>query len=395
MAAAGGVAALALPGSAHASADRPDTSALRYAQGVSAPVAAAAVPRGDAAEATVHAVRAAAEAATDFSWLSRGDSVLVKPVCNSGNSYPATTDPVALRAMIGLLYERGAGRVIVADMSGVQFVRFSKDHLEGSTRKLMEQSGMAAAIREAGAELQAFEEAGWGGFFAETPRATDHWSEPLMLPNVLREVDHVVLMPRCARHLLAGSTLGLKAAVGWWRHDSRLEYHRDAGSFSAKTADANSVPTLEAKQRLVLTSATKVLTTFGPDEGYVGAPATGIVFASEGVVAHDMVSLAWLVENRLATPSGERDGALDDPHTSALFVNLANRVVVNFLGGLGQVLRTQNLARFDLDTVWDDRVLRRAFDSFGGVPRVELIDADGTLPADLRRRLSAAVSLPA
>jgi uncharacterized protein (DUF362 family) len=53
-----------------------------------------------------------------------------------------------------------------------------------------------------------------------------------MLPQVLKEADHVVLMPRCARHLLASSTLGLKAAVGWWRHDSRLEYHGKAGSFS-------------------------------------------------------------------------------------------------------------------------------------------------------------------
>ena len=47
---------------------------------------------------------------------------------------------------------------------------------------------------------------------------------------------------------------GLKAAVGWWRHDSRLEYHRDAGTFSEKTADANAVPTIINKQRLVLTS---------------------------------------------------------------------------------------------------------------------------------------------
>ena len=84
-----------------------------------------------------------------------------------------TTDPVALRAMIGLLRERGARRVIVADMSGVQFVRFGKDHLSGSTRELMETAGMARAAREAGAEVHGFEEAGWDGFFAAASRTPD------------------------------------------------------------------------------------------------------------------------------------------------------------------------------------------------------------------------------
>ena len=48
----------------------------------------------------------------------------------------------------------------------------------------------------------------------------------------------------------------------------------------------------------MLTSATKLLTTFGPDDGHVSEPETGLVLASTDVVAHDMVSLAWLIENR-------------------------------------------------------------------------------------------------
>jgi hypothetical protein len=31
---------------------------------------------------------------------------------------------------------------------------------------------------------------------------------------MLKEVDHVVLRARCSRHVLAGSTLALKSAVG-------------------------------------------------------------------------------------------------------------------------------------------------------------------------------------
>jgi uncharacterized protein (DUF362 family) len=369
--------------------------ALAYPGEDATPVIAAGVARGAGEEATERAVRAAALAATDFSWLGRGDTVLVKPVCNSGNAYPATTDPLALRAMIALLRERGAGRVIVADMSGIEFVRFSRDHLRGSTRELMHQNRMAQTVEAAGGEVHAFEEAGWDAFFEDRPAARGSWVGPILLPNVLEQADHVVLMPRCARHLLAGSTLGMKAAVGWWRHDARLEYHRDAATLLEKTADANTVPSVNAKQRLVLTSATKVLTTFGPDQGYVAEPETGLVIASTSLVAHDMVSLAWLLENRRAMPAAERDGVFDDPNRSAVLVNFVNRIVTAWLGGVGAALRAQWLSRHDLRSIWDDRVLRRAFDVHGGVPRVELVGADASLPAPLRERLSAGVALPA
>jgi uncharacterized protein (DUF362 family) len=354
-------------------------------------VAIAGVPRGAPPEDTVRAVRAAALAATDFSWLSRGDTVLIKPASNSGNVYPATTDPVAVRAMIGLLQEHGAGRVIVADMAGVQFLRFYRDGLDGSTRELMHQNGLAPAAEEAGAEVHAFEEAGWDGFFEATPESVGAWKAPVMLPVVLQEVDHIVLMPRTARHVLAGSTLGLKSAVGWWRHDSRLEYHRDAGTFSEKTADANRVRAITDKQRLVLSSATKVLTTFGPDSGHIAVPETGIVFASTDLIAHDMISLAWLLENRAAMAPAEREGFVDDPNTSETLVNLANRMITHWLGGFGEALRAERLRRYDLNRLEDDRVLMRAF-ATSGRPGLELIDADGSLPDRVRSELVARTS---
>ncbi|MCP5055329.1 MAG: DUF362 domain-containing protein [bacterium] len=382
--AAAGACAAVLPEPSRATAEPTGTYALRG----QAPVAVAGVARGAPAEETLRAVRAAALAATDFAWLSRGDTVLLKPACNSGNVYPATTDPLAIRAMIGLLKERGAGRVIVADMAGVQFVRFYQDSLRGSTRELMERNGLAKATEEAGGELHAFEEAGWDAFFEDTLVAGGSWKASVMLPAILNEVDHVVLMPRTARHLLAGSTLGLKAAVGWWRHDSRLEYHRDAGTFAEKTADANTVRAVADKQRLVLSSATKVMTTFGPDNGFVAEPETGIVFASPDLVAHDMISLAWLIENRAAMDPATRDGVFDDPNSSELYANLANRMVTTWLGGIGEAFRMERLRRHDLNRIEDDRVLARAF-ATGGRPTLELLDADGSLPEALRNQLVA------
>lgn len=353
-------------------------------------VALAGVRRGARPQEVGAALRRAVLATTDLSWLSRGDTVLIKPVCNSGNDYPATTDPLALHEMIVLLRQHGAGRVVVADMSGVQFVRFSQDSLSGSTRALMQNNGIHAAVEAAGGEIHCFEEQGWDAFYDETPRSGENWRRPLMLPSILREVDHVVLMPRCSRHLLAGSTLGLKAAVGWWRHDSRLEYHHDARTFAEKTAESNTAPTLLDKQRLVVSSATKVLTTFGPDEGHVQEPDTGLIIASQSVVAHDMVSLAWLIENRRLTPASAKDGVFDDPNQSGLFASSANRVVNLWLGGVGKALSADGLDPWSIDTVWHDKVLNRAFQVFGGVPALELADANAAVPAEIVHSLAAA-----
>ena len=139
-----------------------------------APVFLAGTGRGGV-EQIRSAIRAAAEAATDFSWLSRGDPVFIKPVLNSGHPYPHTTSPLAVGAIIELLREKGAGRIVVGDMSGIEHVKLSRGGVRGSTLRLMEASGMAAAVLAAGGELYAFEEGGWDGFYAEPPAAGAHW----------------------------------------------------------------------------------------------------------------------------------------------------------------------------------------------------------------------------
>jgi len=290
---AAGVSVLAVcPSTRSAAASQIPMKEKKLAPGSPAKVYLSGIKKGADEKKIKLAVRSSAEAATDFSWLSKGDSVFIKPASNSGNPYPATTSPIAIAAMVELLREKGAGRVIVGDMSGVQYVRFTPTSLRGSSRKLMEASGMAKVVVAAGAELHFFEESGWNSFYEDVPATGTYWKRPLMMPNILKEVQHIVLMPRCARHLLAGSTLGMKAAVGYWRHDTRLEYHRDAATLQEKTAEGNTVETLRTKQRLVISAADKILTVFGPDSGYVFEPGNGLVIASQSVVAHDMVSLA-------------------------------------------------------------------------------------------------------
>ena len=362
------------------------------ARGMDATVFLAGVSGGAAEETVRHAVRAAAEAASDYSWLSRGDSVFIKPVLNSGNPYPATTSPAAIGAMIDLLRDRGAGRVVVGDMSGIEHVKLSPEKLSGSSRRLMEASGMARSVLAAGGELHFFEEAGWHAFHEEAPAAGSHWKTGIMMPDILKQMDHIVLMPRCARHVLAGSTLGLKAVVGYWRTDTRLEYHREASTLQEKTAEGNTVETLREKQRLVVTAADKILATFGPDDGYVFEPETGLVIASSSLLAHDMVSLAWLLENRQIMPSSKKDGFMD---TSRLVARMGNRYVVSMLGGIGQALFSETFTKDDIRTIWDDRALMHACRISGGIPGVVIEPVDGNVQEDLRKRLAETTALPA
>ena len=379
-------AAAAMPSGLARAAEKP------LGSGPEAKVSIAGVSRGANEAELITTIRQAAEAATDFSWLSRGDSILIKPVVNSGNAYPATTNPAGMKALIGLLKEKGARRIIVSDMSGIEHVKLLPEKLRGSTRDLMKSCGIAQAVVEAGGELHFPEEAGWQSFFEDGPVSGSNWKNGIMMPKIIQEVDHVVLLPRCSRHALAGATLGMKAAVGYWRTDSRLEYHHDAATFHEKTAEANLVTSLKEKQRLTLTVANKIQATFGPDKGYVVVPDIGLIFASESLVAHDMISLAWLLDSRLNVPE-EQQKVYQDPYQSQFIVNLANRWVVNLLGGIGQAAGAEKLLRNDLETIWDDRVLRWAFELFDGVPQLRFIEANSSVPTEVRRRLTSMTTL--
>jgi uncharacterized protein (DUF362 family) len=348
-------------------------------------VCLAGLTRGATEEVYKTTVRQSALAASNFSWLSRGDAVFIKPALNSGKPYPFTTSPAAVSSLIELLKEKGAGRVIVGDMSGIEQVKLTPKGLSGSTRKLMEASGMAKAVQAVGGEIHFFEESGWTAFYEDPMTKGTHWKGGLMMPKILQEVDHIILMPRCGRHVLAGSSLGLKAAVGYWRTDTRLEYHRDAATFHEKTAEANTARTLLKKQRLVLTAADQILTTFGPDQGYIHHPELGLIIASESIVAHDMVSLAWLLETRNQIPVDEKNGFLDN---SWLVAGFANRWVVSKLGGWRAAFSADRLIKNTLTTIWDDRVLNHAYRLLGARPRVIIEAVNRLLPNELKNHLS-------
>ncbi len=345
-------------------------------------VAVAAIPKGADAETVITAVKSVAAAATDFAWLSRGNVVFIKPAANSANRYPATTSPLAIRAMVRLLREKGAGRVIVGDRPGVQSVFQDAERQRGSSREVLRANGLQQAALDSGAEIHYFDEAGWNAYFADALAHENHWKGELLLPNILNQVDHIISLPRVSRHALAGATLGLKSAVGWPRDDCRLELHRDAQSFYEKTAEINDARTLREKLRLTLSVATKVQTTFGPDRGFAAEPDPGLIFGSESLMGHDMVALSWLLWNRENTTPTAQLSWFKDPYVT--YPGAMNRIFVGTIWGVGAFFQTESYASIPIGSVRTDPVLARAASIWGGLPRLEVQDVSGVLPKSIR-----------
>jgi uncharacterized protein (DUF362 family) len=243
-------------------------------------------------------IDAVLDATTNFSWLSKGDRILIKLALNSGNEYPATTDPWALAQVVRILKSKGAGEILVGDQSGIQAVQWNRDSKRGSSRELCQSTGLLQAIEASGASPVFFEEAGYDAYIQTSPPGNHHWETPLWIPSIVNQVDHIIFMPRVSSHVMGEITSGMKLCVGFLREDSRRVFHSGGENFFAMYEEIAQVPEISSRLRLIITSGRKVLTTIGPDFGDVAEPEYGLVFASQDLLANEILSYAWLMWNR-------------------------------------------------------------------------------------------------
>ncbi len=276
------------------------TSAARAAS-----VASGWIPKGEHENAG-DLFQRVVEAATDFSWLSPGDRVFIKLSLNSGNRYPASTDPWALAEMIRILQEKGAGRIIVGDKSGPG-VNWTPPERRGSSREFADTAGLLPVILEHNAQAVFFEERGWDAYVETAPSGDHHWEVPLLVTDTVEQADHIIYMPRVGSHSLGEATLGIKLAVGFLRDDIRRMFHNAGGeNFYRMYEEINHVPEIESRRRLIVSTGWQVLSMGGPNAGTTTEPDYGLVLASEDLLAHEMLSYAWLQWNReVATPPDE------------------------------------------------------------------------------------------
>ncbi len=240
--------------------------------------------------------KATVEAVTDFKWLSGSDTVLLKLALNSGNPYPFTTDPIHLSFMIDLLKSKMPDcRIIIGDESSIMYT----DSI--SSRELFEQSGLSEAIDGKDVQLFFFDEGEYKETdpnAAENPNYMSYWKSPIKITKLLDEVDHIIYLPRVANHMMAGETFGFKLAVGFLAPDSRAIGLHGNINLHETYQEINHIPEIENKFRFVISSGTKLVTTSGPDKGTIVEPEVGLIFASDDILAHDLLAGAWLEANR-------------------------------------------------------------------------------------------------
>jgi hypothetical protein len=118
-----------------------------------------------------------------------------------------------------------------------------------------------------------------------------------------------------------------------------------------------------------------------------------LVIASRSVIAHDLISLAWLIVHWRQAPWLNRQ-ALTDPNSNRFVTNVANRVVCGILGGWKWSFSAESMKNSPLPNIWRDRTLRRACELMGGVPDIQLLPTQSDLSPQLLAELAAMVALP-
>jgi uncharacterized protein (DUF362 family) len=203
-----------------------------------------------------------------------GKSVLLKPNIVSGALSPATTNPKVVAAVAKILYESGARRVLVGDMSA--FIKLP-------TRRNMENTFIKTMAEEAGAELIPFEEGGWVS--VEIPGG--QYLKKVCVTEILYKVDRVISLPVIKTHRSAVYSIALKNVVGT-THFWQRPYLIDRGHWQEVIAELNLVwcPDLH------IVDGTRVMVEEGPWEGRTAEP--NLIIATGDRIAADVVGLGVL-----------------------------------------------------------------------------------------------------
>jgi uncharacterized protein (DUF362 family) len=156
--------------------------------------------------------------------IEKGDEIWLKPNFNTGDTPPGSSDTGFVKAVIELLVEKGAGKVIVGESS----------MMSASTRKIFQETDMLRRAEEAGAEVVFFDEGKW--VKVETGGKC---LRKVSLPEKALDAKKLIYVCCMKTHKWAKFTLSLKLAVGFMKPSERTLLHLK--HIEEKIADLNLV----------------------------------------------------------------------------------------------------------------------------------------------------------
>ncbi|HSR33475.1 MAG TPA: DUF362 domain-containing protein [Anaerolineae bacterium] len=197
-----------------------------------------------------------------------GDEILLKPNFNTADPPPASSDPLFVKAVIELLYESGAGQVIVGESSMAS----------RSTRETLRSAGMLQATEEAGAKVVVFEDEEW-----VSVQTGGRFLKKVALARTVLEAKKIVYLPCLKTHRFADFTMSLKLAMGFVRPRDRLAMH--ARNLREKLVDLN----LVVAPHLIIIDGRRCFISGGPMKGDLREP--NCILASGDRIAIDVEAL--------------------------------------------------------------------------------------------------------
>jgi uncharacterized protein (DUF362 family) len=215
--------------------------------------------------------------------VEKGDEILLKPNYNSADRSPASSDPDFVKTVIELLYEYGAGKVVLGE-SSMQTL---------STRRVVEKTGTLLKAKEAGADLVFFDEGKW-----VKVDINGEYLKSVSLPEKALQMKKVVYCCCMKTHFRADFTLSLKLAFGFVKGSERFEFH--LRHLKEKIVDLN----LAVHPDLIIMDGRKCFITGGPFIGEVREP--NVILASGDRISID-------VEGIKVIESFEGANLKDDP----------------------------------------------------------------------------------
>ena len=200
--------------------------------------------------------------------IEKGDQVLLKPNFNSAGPPPASSDPEFLKAIVELLFEHGAGKVILGESSWQGL----------ATRKALEKTGTLAALKDTGAEIAFFDEEK----YVKVNVGGEYLKHVSLAERAVR-ADKIIYSCCMKTHFRADFSLSLKLAFGFTKKSERLEFH--IKHLKEKLVDLN----LVVHPNLIIMDGRKCFIKGGPFSGEVRNP--NVILASGDRVAIDVESI--------------------------------------------------------------------------------------------------------
>lgn len=215
--------------------------------------------------------------------LATEGTVALKANYNSDDTFPATTHPDTLRALIEGIKKMVSGEIVMAERSGM-----------GRTRTILKNRGVLDLSKKLGfklADLDAIALEGWKDISDEGL----HWRNGFMIARLFLEADKVVQTCCFKTHRFGGHfTMSLKNSVGLVaarppgiKYDYMRELHTSPFQ-RLMIAEINKF----YKTDLVLMDAAQGFVRGGPESGELVEPK--VLLASKDRVAIDAVGVALL-----------------------------------------------------------------------------------------------------